>query len=30
VIGDALRTAAEQLETARDRLRTLGKLLGVS
>jgi hypothetical protein len=30
VIRDALRTAAEQLETARDRLRSLGKLLGVS
>ena len=30
VIGDALRSAAEQLEAARGHLRTLGKILGVS
>jgi hypothetical protein len=30
VVGDSLRSAAEQLETARGHLRALGKLLGVS
>jgi hypothetical protein len=30
VVGDALKSAAEQLETARGHLRALGKLLGVS
>ena len=30
VIGDALRSAAEQLEAARGHLRALGKLLGVA
>jgi hypothetical protein len=30
VVGDALRSAAEQLESARAHLRALGKLLGVS
>jgi hypothetical protein len=30
VVGEALRSAAEQLETARTHLRALGKLLGVS
>jgi hypothetical protein len=30
VVGDALKGAAEQLETARGHLRALGKLLGVS
>jgi chromosome segregation ATPase len=30
VVGESLRSAAEQLETARAHLRALGKLLGVS
>jgi hypothetical protein len=30
VVGEALRSAAEQLEAARGHLRALGKLLGVS
>jgi len=30
VVGESLRSAAEQLETARTHLRALGKLLGVS
>ena len=30
VVGEALRSAAEQLEAARAHLRALGKLLGVS
>jgi hypothetical protein len=30
VVGESLRSAAEQLETARGHLRALGKLLGVS
>lgn len=30
VVGDALRSAAEQLESARTHLRSLGKMLGVS
>jgi hypothetical protein len=30
VVGESLRSAAEQLEAARGHLRALGKLLGVS